>query len=99
NNPLQQKAEILNIIKVMDSSYISRDAYRNLAAINFHLLHEYIVVNEQMKLTQEMTNKIQINLINMNKAINNINSEEEESDTDTDIDTNEINRSEFIDGQ
>ncbi|CAG8484205.1 24700_t:CDS:1, partial [Cetraspora pellucida] len=88
----------------MDSSYISRDAYRNLAAINFHLPREYIIANEQNNLTQEIINKIQINLINMNKAINNPNLEEEPNyidiipdniDTDT-INVNEISRSEYI---
>ncbi|CAG8627462.1 4243_t:CDS:2, partial [Racocetra fulgida] len=103
-NLLQQKAKILNIIKVMDSSYISRDAYRDLAAINFHLPHEYIIANERNNLTQEIINKIQINLINMIKAINNSNLEEEPNhidiipdniDTNT-INVNEISRSEYI---
>ncbi|CAG8473341.1 4580_t:CDS:1, partial [Ambispora leptoticha] len=88
----------------MDSSYISRDAYRDLAAINFHLPHEYIIANERNNLTQEIINKIQINLINMIKAINNSNLEEEPNhidiipdniDTNT-INVNEISRSEYI---
>ncbi|CAI2177265.1 14592_t:CDS:2, partial [Funneliformis geosporum] len=60
------QTEILNIIKVMDSNYISRDAYRNLAAINYHLPREYIIANEQNRLTQEMIKKIPMRLINMN---------------------------------
>ncbi|CAG8435379.1 3765_t:CDS:2 [Scutellospora calospora] len=70
---VQKEFEILNMVKIMDSNYISRDAYRELAAVNYHLSREHNIVIEQNNLTQRITNNIPIKLVNMNtEAIDNL---------------------------
>ncbi|CAG8723820.1 13654_t:CDS:2, partial [Racocetra persica] len=63
---VQKRAKILNIVNIIDSNYISHDAYKNLAAINDYLPREHIIASEQNNLTQEMSKDISIKLININ---------------------------------
>ncbi|CAG8477965.1 1874_t:CDS:2, partial [Racocetra fulgida] len=50
----QKEYDILNIVKIMDSNYISHDAYRSLAAIDYHLPRQkvkhvmtFMILNDQ----------------------------------------------------
>ncbi|CAG8640410.1 3524_t:CDS:2, partial [Cetraspora pellucida] len=72
DNFVQKKNEILNIIKIMDSNYISHDAYQGLAAIDYHLPCKNIIVFERNNLTQKITKDISIKLVDMDKVINNL---------------------------
>ncbi|CAG8477944.1 1873_t:CDS:2, partial [Racocetra fulgida] len=68
----QKEYDILNIVKIMDSNYISHDAYRSLAAIDYHLPREHLVVIERNNLTQRMTKDIPIKLVDINTKLDSL---------------------------
>ncbi|CAG8499084.1 4529_t:CDS:2, partial [Scutellospora calospora] len=88
---IQNKNEILNIIKTIDSNYISRDAYRSLAAINYYLPREHNIVTERNNLTYKMTEDIPIKLVDMNMdATDSLEISEGSDNIDVNIDINKV---------
>ncbi|CAG8503522.1 7975_t:CDS:2, partial [Dentiscutata heterogama] len=72
----QKECDILNIVKIMDLNYISRDAYRSLAAIDYHLPHEHLVNIDSLEIVEDDGEDIEedveerSNNIDFNKVLN-----------------------------
>ncbi|CAG8444101.1 13292_t:CDS:2 [Cetraspora pellucida] len=74
--------------------------YLSLAAIDYHLPCENIIAFERNNLTQKITKDIPIKLVDMNKAINNLEiNEESDKPDDNSIDFNKVLNSIGIGGQ
>ncbi|CAG8751056.1 16066_t:CDS:2, partial [Racocetra persica] len=85
----QKENKILNIIKIIDSNYISYDAYRGLAAIDYYLPREHIIAIEWNNLTQKITQDVSIKLVDMD-IIDSLEIIEESNADNDNIDFNKV---------
>ncbi|CAG8655270.1 3807_t:CDS:2, partial [Racocetra persica] len=69
---IQKECDILNIVKIMDSNYISRNAYRSLAAIDYYLLYSLKIVKDDVEDVEEDIEEEPDN-IDFNKVLNSVN--------------------------
>ncbi|CAG8600876.1 6082_t:CDS:2 [Cetraspora pellucida] len=53
------------ITKIIDQSPISRDAYRNLAALQYELPRDHMILNARKKINKEMSQQIPISILNI----------------------------------
>jgi hypothetical protein len=66
-NKVDQSCKLQSVVKAIDQGQISRDSYRDLAAVEINLPREYSVSSERIKITNHMNQLIKISLVNMSK--------------------------------
>src|SRR5436190_507111 len=64
-NKENKRQKVQAIVQATDQSLISREAYRNLAAIEHNLPREYLISSEKIQINKEMEVLIPIKLINI----------------------------------
>ncbi|CAG8605442.1 29220_t:CDS:2 [Gigaspora margarita] len=81
-NKENRKQRAMFFVQVMDQNLISQEAYRNLTALEYNLLREYIVSNTKIQIDDEMQKLIPIKLINIKTGFKVNLSENEQPDID-----------------
>ncbi|CAG8682466.1 841_t:CDS:2 [Funneliformis mosseae] len=61
---VKKNSQIQSVVKAVDQGQISRDSYRELAAVEHHLPRDNSVSNERIAITNYMNNIIKISLVN-----------------------------------
>ena len=74
-NKENKRQKVQAIVQATDQGLIPREAYRNLAAIEYNLPREYLVSLEKTNINKEMENLIPIKLVNIHTTRTNINFE------------------------
>jgi hypothetical protein len=65
-NQINKTHQLRSVVKAVDQGQISRDSYRELAAVEAHLPRENCVSNERIVITNHMNHLIKISLVDMN---------------------------------
>lgn len=71
SNPITTKLDA--IVRVCDEALLSRDGYRNLAAVVPELFREYLVADRRNKINEFMNSQIHIEIFNIDQNINQLN--------------------------
>ncbi|RIA79338.1 hypothetical protein C1645_840922 [Glomus cerebriforme] len=66
-NKVDQSCKLQSVVKAIDQGQISRDSYRDLAAVETNLPQEHSVSSERIKITDHMNQLIKISLVNMSR--------------------------------
>ena len=66
-NQTEKNSQVQSVVKAIDQGQISRDSYRELAAVEHHLPRENSISNERIAITDYMNKIIKILLVDMKK--------------------------------
>jgi hypothetical protein len=69
-NEADKACQLQSIVKAVDHGQISRDSYRDIAAAEIHLPHEYTVSNERITITNHTNQLIKISLVDTSRQNN-----------------------------
>ncbi|RIB20598.1 hypothetical protein C2G38_2035120 [Gigaspora rosea] len=65
DNDKKKDQHVELVTKIVDQSPISRNAYRNLAAVQYELPRDHSILNTRKKINEEMYQKIPISILNI----------------------------------